>query len=83
MNVISGNKTRIMADNIVLNTVNPIKVRKREMMAYSFAIARSLQLESIEEEIDGGKNSITKRVADTPALIKQGLLPSRKVSNNF
>lgn len=76
----NGLKTKIMADDIILSYQSSPKVRQREMLAYSFAIARSLQLESIEEEIDGGKNSITKRVTGTPAMIKQGKLPSRKVN---
>ena len=49
------------------------------MLAYSYAIGRSLQLEILEEEIRKGKNSISQRVLSIPKLIKSGKLPSRKV----
>merc|ERR1712232_740888 len=74
MNFYLGNDTFIHSDNIILKNESPNQIQK-EMLAYSFAIARSILLESIEEEIGSGKNSITKRVIATPQLIKQGKLP--------
>ena len=59
---------------------SPPQIRQKEMLAYSYGIGRSLQLESIEDEIKQGKNSISNRVLSIPIVIKQGKLPSRKVS---
>ena len=78
MNVYRGPKTLIRADNIILSTRSDARMHEKEMLAYSYGIARSMQLESIEEEISWGKNSITSRVLATPTIIKQGKLPSKE-----
>ena len=69
----------IHSDNIILSAHSSPRLHQKEMLAYSFGIARSIVLETMEDEIGRGKDSVMKRVLAVPTIIKQGKLPSRKV----